>query len=590
MNNFWVFLFLFLSSLSFGQKVPVKVSETNQKGVLSFYSVSIPVEARTPQLLLKKSLELLNLPIKLSYWQFTGVKSNPFADYYNFRFAPEGRTAVLQHLSICLDKKGTIRNLCGYLEGVEHYHDHSFGLHIVDSEKIEFVFYDGTKWQIVYKHIEKAEITAFNSECFKTKEGEVLWQQKSVKMNLFTDTLVKAKVFLPDPLTTAGVTYGGAYQDFNDADTPALNNERYLVDLKVKLENGLFKLSEPGFEMVDVELPTRASPEINQPLFDFTRAQDEFEFVNAYYHLQTYRNRVHQYGFNSLPGFLIWVDPQAANGQDVSAFTPDMFAQPTLLFGTGGIDDAEDADVIVHEFAHALAWGAAPNTFAGFERASLEEGFADYFAMSYSRSLNPFNWQKTFNWDGNLTWSGREANANKFWPKDRNNFSIHANGEIWVATLADIFDQLGRETTDKLMLGALFNLFNGMTFRDLSLVMLQQDSLQNAGKNQQVLLNAFNFRGTLIPTNIRSEASLVNWHIRNTIGFAQGQDASLYVSNNNLPITLRLYNGNGQLVKSWIEHPSHKELKISGNNLSSGIYILKATNGELSFQFKLMHY
>jgi hypothetical protein len=38
------------------------------------------------------------------------------------------------------------------------------------------------------------------------------------------------------------------------------------------------------------------------------------------------------------------------------------------------------------------------------------KALGDYFASSYSRNLNYFNWQKVFSWDGhNEFWNGRSA-------------------------------------------------------------------------------------------------------------------------------------------------------------------------------------
>ena len=59
-----------------------------------------------------------------------------------------------------------------------------------------------------------------------------------------------------------------------------------------------------------------------------------------------------------------------------------------LLFGEGGVDDAEDADVIIHEYAHAISYAASPETNSGTERRGLDEGLGDYFAAIYSYQYN----------------------------------------------------------------------------------------------------------------------------------------------------------------------------------------------------------
>jgi hypothetical protein len=47
--------------------------------------------------------------------------------------------------------------------------------------------------------------------------------------------LVTGKVFNPDPLTSANVVYGGAYQDSSDADIVVLNNQRQTKTFKAHL-------------------------------------------------------------------------------------------------------------------------------------------------------------------------------------------------------------------------------------------------------------------------------------------------------------------------------------------------------------------
>ena len=61
-----------------------------------------------------------------------------------------------------------------------------------------------------------------------------------------------------------------------------------------------------------------------------------------------------------------------------------LLAQPTtaLHMGDGGVDDAEDADVIVHELGHAIQDAQVPGFGPGTktEQAAIGEGFGDFLA------------------------------------------------------------------------------------------------------------------------------------------------------------------------------------------------------------------
>jgi hypothetical protein len=71
-----------------------------------------------------------------------------------------------------------------------------------------------------------------------------------------------------------------------------------------------------------------------------------------------------------------------ANGtrQDNSWYSPGL---RQLTFGSGGVDDAEDAETILHEFGHALQDAITPDFGQSEEAAAMGEGFGDYFAASF---------------------------------------------------------------------------------------------------------------------------------------------------------------------------------------------------------------
>jgi hypothetical protein len=62
-----------------------------------------------------------------------------------------------------------------------------------------------------------------------------------------------------------------------------------------------------------------------------------------------------------------------------------------LRFGKGGVDDAEDAEVILHECGHAMQ-DSQQTPFgygASIEAGSIGEGFGDYWAVTVSDVVAP---------------------------------------------------------------------------------------------------------------------------------------------------------------------------------------------------------
>ena len=168
------------------------------------------------------------------------------------------------------------------------------------------------------------------------------------------DTQVKAQVFLVNPLNTAERGYGSPYIDSSDLDVPALNAERKWVDMRVEFKNDTFWLKSDRYYIGHVSNPVTPPTFSLTDTFSFTRSQYQFEDVNAYYHVNNMSNHVEQLGFESaLPDTLV-IDAHAYSGGDFSSFNYGV-SPVELEFGEGGVDDAEDGEIVVHEFAHALA-------------------------------------------------------------------------------------------------------------------------------------------------------------------------------------------------------------------------------------------
>lgn len=270
-------------------------------------------------------------------------------------------------------------------------------------------------------------------------------------------------VFDPDPLSSSGTVYGQPITDNGDADYPEIAAEVQLKDLgSLRRERGLYWLSSPWAELVDSEAPNLGFFAQSSSDYLFNREQDGFEAVNVFWHIQhsmTYINEtlgiaLEPYQYEGGVRF----DPHGVDGDDNSHYVP---STGEVAFGEGCVDDAEDADVIWHELGHGIHdWitdGGLSNYIDG-----LSEGFGDYWAQSYSRSLGQWQpdaeqYQWVFDWDGhNECWGGRITNYALPWPVGITPFpAIHTGGQIFATSLMRIYDRIGRAATDTAVLEGL---------------------------------------------------------------------------------------------------------------------------------------
>jgi len=113
-------------------------------------------------------------------------------------------------------------------------------------------------------------------------------------------------------------------------------------------------------------------------LYNYTRSDDRFEEVMVYYHVDQNQRYIQSLGFNNIIN-----RPLPAHAHYASVDNSFFSAAGYIAFGDGGTDDAEDADVIIHEYGHAIQWDQATNALFGpGEPGALGEGFGDYWAVS----------------------------------------------------------------------------------------------------------------------------------------------------------------------------------------------------------------
>lgn len=348
--------------------------------------------------------------------------------------------------------------------------------------------------------IYQKELTHHFADKPKPQQNEPNQQNpKATKKEEKEETQGTGFVFMPDPITSAEVFFGknGKYTDGNDADAAELNAERKTADLDVTLNNATYSLENPRVKIVEYQNPIAAPVTSSNGVFDFTRSDSGFEDVNAFYHADTYLQYLLNVGFTGLQNQQVWFDTHAENGADQSRHRYDYTRNKHVItHGEGGVDDAEDADVIIHELGHGISWAACNECNDGEERNAIDEAACDYFATSYSRSISDYKWQNMFSWDGhNPFFSGRNMQNDKHYPEDIDPNSIYPTSEIFSAALMEIWTELGRDKTDRLILQSLYSFTRDIDMPTAAEIVINTDNVLNNGENYTVLCYYFNKRG-----------------------------------------------------------------------------------------------
>lgn len=389
------------------------------------------------------------------------------------------------------------------------------------------------------------------------------------------DTMVKAWVFRPDPLSSANILYGGNIRDAQDSSSGFLDNQLFLVDLHARKNNDSLILDDDLIrfaEISDPKLPgTWSSGD-----FYFSRDQPGFEDVMVAWHLRQLRNWWDTLGYGNYADTVL-IDAHAYNGSDESGFTP-LPGIPTIEFGTGGVDDAEDGDSPVHEYTHAAFNHMCPNSYVGTQRQSVEEGICDFMALAYSLryTTNQSDW--VYQWDGhNEFWPGRNLRNNKIFPSAITN-QIHVDGEIFGAALYELAREIGMDSTVKLVMGTIPMLMPALSMPQCAALVLRADSLINGGVNRWPIIKAFYPKGLLPAVGVKEIVMENNFIVKNSEGFADGSGELLIFAK---PLTqFRIIDPSGRVVKTFNTGCADM-FSVNPAEYKAGMYILSTDSMNL---------
>jgi hypothetical protein len=407
----------------------------------------------------------------------------------------------------------------------------------------------------------------------------------------------KALVFQPDPITSSGQIYGGDYAHNMGSTNSYLEAEQISVEIDVKFENGIYYLENNDVKIEDIEPPYWNIVTSTDGNFNFTRDQLGFQQVNAFYHSSMMKNEIKQYGFTDAVEYQIRIDADGSNGDDNSYFTGfkgDEEPNSYIEFGANDpsksfqhVPDAEDAGVIAHEFTHAIV-NSYSQDYDNTERLCLEEAIADYFSISYNSNYSLDRWQNIFKWDGhNEFWSGRSATSEKCYD-DLSFTNQYSNTDLWVSAMMDIYFDLGKETTDKLMLHTISALSTNTSMHQAAKIFMKMDTVYYSSQNAMKIYKHFEKYCLLKQEDLNlNDEDLLEFKILNSMGFSNGEDVIIEFKVKTVG-RIKIYDAIGRTIKS-LKFNSNR-VSINSSNLNSGVYIVNVEMLGKSEKFKLIKY
>lgn len=304
------------------------------------------------------------------------------------------------------------------------------------------------------------------------------------------------RVFFPNPVA---YLQDQSLTDQKDADYAALQPAYVMVTLT--------DLDGSGYlqgDWANVRSTTGDPAFSSTNTFVYDRHDDRFEQVMAYYWVTEAQKYIQSLGFGST------FRPINMESQDIrlnqwgidNSYSWDK--HDILRFGKGGVDDAEDAEVVLHEYGHAMQDSQMVPFGFGFsvEAGSIGEGFADYWAVTVADVVAPTpDPACVADWDSisytiNTPHCLRRVDQDLHYPEDLNG-RVHHDGQIWSRALWDIRNALGHVKADTIILEAQFQFAPDTNMPDAALATVAAAQDLYGMPEAKAVLDAFQARGIL---------------------------------------------------------------------------------------------
>jgi hypothetical protein len=303
------------------------------------------------------------------------------------------------------------------------------------------------------------------------------------------------RVFLPNPVADL---QNESLTDQKDADYAELQPAYHVVTLT--------NLDGSGYlrgDWANIRAETGPAAYSTDNEFLYGRDDDRFEQVMAYYWITEAQKYIQDLGFGTTYPAINKESQDIRINQLGIDNSYSWDKHDVVRFGKGGVDDAEDAEVILHEYGHAMQ--DSQQTPFGFgttvESGSIGEGFADYWGVTVSDVIAPTpdpacvaDWDSV-SYTSTIPHCLRRVDLNVHYPEDLNG-EVHHDGRIWSRALWDIRGALGHVEADTIILEAQFG------DRDPTMPELAQKTVDTAFQlygtsAKNAVLAAFQARGIL---------------------------------------------------------------------------------------------
>lgn len=251
----------------------------------------------------------------------------------------------------------------------------------------------------------------------------------------------------------------------------------------------------------------------NQFLFD--RSSNGFSETMGYYWITFAQQRIQNLGFTNINNRqqIFSIDRFTKDNSYYSVSTKE------ITFGTGGVDDSEDAELIWHEYGHAIQDNIVPGFGTTAESGAMGEGFGDYWSGTLGKDYN----QSTLGgipedvclaeWDSttyrtaslNSPTCLRRLDGTKHYPEDMH-YEVHDDGEIWSAALWQIRAAITAAKADPVILQHHFLLRKAASFNAAANALIQtacslKYSQREVSSLSQILkARGFDAKGPDLPT------------------------------------------------------------------------------------------